>query len=280
MCICPTTHKRNTHVCKWCLHSCVLAHNRRPQNDSRSLAGSTAATIIICANVRALFDFASNVCVLSRWEMKKSHTHPSERRVELAEQRKTSSRWRFRRDALTKPNTHTNITIVFALRLCRTQKLSTPIFNTHFQYIKSKFVCFSRWQWNTWNMYARWFFFPCTCVLIPTPFLLSSPTRQANLTHIPRSEYVPGIGLGIAKCPYDPQDNSTAIYVENGNPGGLPALVSALWLHAYDTLPYDDRMHVHTHMWWCSVRVRHLCTTHTHTHMITLHIRANTPPAR
>lgn len=50
---------------------------------------------------------------------------------------------------------------------------------------------------------------------------------QANLTHIPRSEYVPGIGLGIAKCPYDPQDNSTAIYVESGNPGGLPALVSA-----------------------------------------------------
>lgn len=37
---------------------------------------------------------------------------------------------------------------------------------------------------------------------------------------------MPGIGLGIAKCPYDPQDNSTAIYVESGNPGGLPALVS------------------------------------------------------
>lgn len=49
---------------------------------------------------------------------------------------------------------------------------------------------------------------------------------QSNLTHISRSEYVPGIGLGIAKCPYDPLDNSTAIYVENGNPGGLPALVS------------------------------------------------------
>lgn len=57
---------------------------------------------------------------------------------------------------------------------------------------------------------------------------------QKNLTHLPRSEYVPGIGLGIAKCPYDPLDNSTAIYVENGNPGGLPALVSRLemaWLH-------------------------------------------------
>lgn len=36
---------------------------------------------------------------------------------------------------------------------------------------------------------------------------------------------MPGIGVGIAKCPYDPQDNSTAVYVENGNPGGLPALV-------------------------------------------------------
>ncbi|XP_055306886.1 semaphorin-2A [Sitodiplosis mosellana] len=48
----------------------------------------------------------------------------------------------------------------------------------------------------------------------------------SNLTHLPRSEYVPGIGLGIAKCPYDPQDNSTAVWVENGNPGDLPALYS------------------------------------------------------
>lgn len=52
---------------------------------------------------------------------------------------------------------------------------------------------------------------------------------QSNLTHLPRSEYVPGIGVGIAKCPYDPQDNSTAVYVENGNPGGLPALVSSFF---------------------------------------------------
>lgn len=36
---------------------------------------------------------------------------------------------------------------------------------------------------------------------------------------------MPGIGLGIGKCPYDPIDNSTAIYVESGNPGGFPALV-------------------------------------------------------
>ncbi|XP_050076177.1 semaphorin-2A-like [Anopheles maculipalpis] len=47
-----------------------------------------------------------------------------------------------------------------------------------------------------------------------------------NLTHLPRSEYVPGVGLGVAKCPYDPIDNSTAIYVHEGNPGGLPALYS------------------------------------------------------
>lgn len=50
---------------------------------------------------------------------------------------------------------------------------------------------------------------------------------------MPRSEYVPGIGLGIAKCPYDPLDNSTAIYVENGNPGDLPALVSILSITLY-----------------------------------------------
>lgn len=49
---------------------------------------------------------------------------------------------------------------------------------------------------------------------------------QSNLTHLPRNQFVPGIGLGIAKCPYDPLDNSTAIYVEKGNPGDLPGLVS------------------------------------------------------
>lgn len=36
---------------------------------------------------------------------------------------------------------------------------------------------------------------------------------------------MPGVGLGIGKCPYDPIDNSTAIYVDGGNPGGFPALV-------------------------------------------------------
>ncbi|XP_055528942.1 semaphorin-2A isoform X1 [Wyeomyia smithii] len=48
----------------------------------------------------------------------------------------------------------------------------------------------------------------------------------SNLTHLSRSEFVPGIGLGIAKCPYDPLDNSTAIYVQQGNPGDFPALYS------------------------------------------------------
>ena len=35
-----------------------------------------------------------------------------------------------------------------------------------------------------------------------------------------------GIGDGIAKCPFDPEDNSTAIWVENGNPGGHAAIYS------------------------------------------------------
>ncbi|CAD7077061.1 unnamed protein product [Hermetia illucens] len=48
----------------------------------------------------------------------------------------------------------------------------------------------------------------------------------SNLTHLPRTEFVPGIGTAIAKCPYDPLDNSTAVYVEKGNPDGLPALYS------------------------------------------------------
>ncbi|XP_069700579.1 semaphorin-2A [Periplaneta americana] len=48
----------------------------------------------------------------------------------------------------------------------------------------------------------------------------------SNLTHLPRHEYVPGVGMGIAKCPYDPADNSTAVWVEKGNPGELPGLYS------------------------------------------------------
>ena len=43
-----------------------------------------------------------------------------------------------------------------------------------------------------------------------------------NLTQLSRREYVPGVGDGIAKCPFDPRDNSTAVWVEDGNPGGLP----------------------------------------------------------
>ena len=39
----------------------------------------------------------------------------------------------------------------------------------------------------------------------------------ANLTSLGRHKYVPGVGNGIAKCPCDPEDNSTAVWVENGN---------------------------------------------------------------
>jgi len=31
---------------------------------------------------------------------------------------------------------------------------------------------------------------------------------------------------GVAKCPFDPEDNSTAIWVKTGNPGGHAALYS------------------------------------------------------
>ncbi|XP_059487643.1 semaphorin-2A isoform X2 [Neocloeon triangulifer] len=48
----------------------------------------------------------------------------------------------------------------------------------------------------------------------------------SNLTHLSRNDYVPGIGMGVAKCPYDPNDNSTAVWVEKGNPGDLPGLYS------------------------------------------------------
>ncbi len=48
----------------------------------------------------------------------------------------------------------------------------------------------------------------------------------ANLTHLARHEFYPGIGDGIAKCPFDPEDNSTALWVESGNPGELPAIYS------------------------------------------------------
>ena len=47
---------------------------------------------------------------------------------------------------------------------------------------------------------------------------------QRNLTHLGRHQYVPGVGLGTAKCPYDPADNSTALWVSRGNPADLPGL--------------------------------------------------------
>uniref|UniRef100_T1GMC8 Sema domain-containing protein n=1 Tax=Megaselia scalaris TaxID=36166 RepID=T1GMC8_MEGSC len=64
------------------------------------------------------------------------------------------------------------------------------------------------------------------CYVMDEMKLIENFTLQANLTDLPRNQYVPGIGLGIGKCPYDPLDNSTAIYVEKGNPDDLPALYS------------------------------------------------------
>jgi len=44
-----------------------------------------------------------------------------------------------------------------------------------------------------------------------------------------RHEFYPGIGDGTAKCPFDPEDNSTAVWVENGNPGDLlPSTVAPM----------------------------------------------------
>ena len=48
----------------------------------------------------------------------------------------------------------------------------------------------------------------------------------SNLTHLARHEFFAGVGDGIAKCPFDPEDNSTAVWVKDGNPGGHPALYS------------------------------------------------------
>ena len=31
----------------------------------------------------------------------------------------------------------------------------------------------------------------------------------SNLTHLARHEFYAGVGDGIAKCPFDPEDNST-----------------------------------------------------------------------
>ncbi|XP_054160696.1 semaphorin-2A-like isoform X2 [Oppia nitens] len=49
---------------------------------------------------------------------------------------------------------------------------------------------------------------------------------NANLTLLSSHESFPGIGTGIAKCPFDPDDNATATWVEHGNPDGLPGLYS------------------------------------------------------
>lgn len=33
------------------------------------------------------------------------------------------------------------------------------------------------------------------------------------MTHLNSHEFFPGIGDGIAKCPFDPEDNATAVWV-------------------------------------------------------------------
>lgn len=49
-------------------------------------------------------------------------------------------------------------------------------------------------------------------VLIRISLKLSYPF-QGNLTHLAPNEKFPGIGDGIAKCPFDPDDNATAVWV-------------------------------------------------------------------
>lgn len=44
---------------------------------------------------------------------------------------------------------------------------------------------------------------------------------QANLTRLSKHEYFPGIGDGIAKCPFDPEDNATAVWVGEYSPNIL-----------------------------------------------------------
>lgn len=72
---------------------------------------------------------------------------------------------------------------------------------------------------------------------------------QLNLTHLPRHEYVPGVGMGIAKCPYDPADNSTAVWVSHGNPEELPALyagTNAEFTHADPVIFRTDLYELNT----------------------------------
>ncbi|XP_077297385.1 semaphorin-2A-like [Arctopsyche grandis] len=74
-----------------------------------------------------------------------------------------------------------------------------------------------------------------------------------NLTHLPRHEYIPGVGMGIAKCPYDPADNSTAVWVSHGNPGELPALyagTNAEFTHADPVIFRTDLYDLNTGKKW------------------------------
>ncbi|XP_013134641.1 PREDICTED: semaphorin-2A-like, partial [Papilio polytes] len=87
---------------------------------------------------------------------------------------------------------------------------------------KSNSIFYLQMQIDLYSIAQRFTFFDLfICVIGGLIYIFS---MQLNLTHLPRHEYVPGVGLGVAKCPYDPADNSTAVWVTRGNPGGLPAL--------------------------------------------------------
>lgn len=50
---------------------------------------------------------------------------------------------------------------------------------------------------------------------------------SSNLTEVPKDQLtLRDVGRGIGKCPFDPDDNSTAVWVERGNPGDMPGLYS------------------------------------------------------
>lgn len=55
--------------------------------------------------------------------------------------------------------------------------------------------------------------------------------------------------MGIAKCPYDPADNSTAVWVSHGNPEELPALyagTNAEFTHADPVIFRTDLYELNT----------------------------------
>ena len=56
------------------------------------------------------------------------------------------------------------------------------------------------------------------------------------------------LGNGIGKCPYNPDDNSTAIWVASGNPGSSPALYTATTADFLGTDSLINRQNIRTRM--------------------------------